>query len=92
MEFIAGEGNTTAGGFQLSLLSVPDDLHYIIAAATGQGADSPLQRISERVWGNNKQDKELVSHLLKLLATNVKGKNLLKSVQENSPLIVVLER
>ena len=84
MEFIAGEGNTTAGGFQLSLLSVPDDFRYIIAAATGQGADSQLDRIRERIWGNNKQDKKLVSHLVKLLATKVMKQNVRKSAKGQS--------
>ena len=91
MEFIAGEGNTTAGGFQLSLLSVPDDLRYIIAAATGQGADRQLSRIRERILGNNEQDKKLVSHLVKLLAPTLSEKVFKKSEQERNPLIVVEE-
>ena len=92
MEFIAGEGNTTAGGFQLSLLSVPDDLRYIIAAATGQGADSQLGRIRERIWGNKKKDKKLLSHLVKVLAPTLSEKTFQKSEQEENPLIVVEER
>ena len=92
MEFIAGEGNTTAGGFQLSLLSVPDDLRYIIAALTGQGADSQMDRIRNQVWENNEQDKKLVSHLVKLLAPSLSEKVFQKSEQEGNPLIVVEER
>ena len=92
MEFIAGEGNTTAGGFQLSLLSVPDDLRYIIAAATGQGAGRQMDRIRERIWGNNHQDKKLVSHLVKLLASTLSEKVFQKSEQEDNPLIVVEEQ
>ena len=93
MEFIAGEGNTTAGGFQLSLLSVPDDFRYIVDAAAGQGADRQLDRIRNQIWGSNIQDKELVRQLVKLMATEVREKNVKKSVPEdNDPLIVVEER
>ena len=92
MEFIAGEGNTTAGGFQLSLLSVPDNLRYIIAAATGQGADNQLDRIRNQICGNNQQEKKLVSHLVKLLAPTLSEKVFQKSEQEGNPLIVVEER
>ena len=52
MDFIDGDEIKAAGGFQLSLLSVPDDLRYIIAAATGQGSGNQLDRIRERIWGN----------------------------------------
>ena len=85
MEFIAGEGNTTAGGFQLSLLSVPDDFCYIIAATTGQGADTQMNRIRNQIWGNNQQDKKLVHHLVKLLSSQVKTDG------HDNPLIVVEE-
>ena len=44
------------------------------------------------IQGNNKQDKKLVNHLVKLLATKVREKNVQKSVQEDNPLIVVEER
>ena len=92
MQFIAGEGNTTSGGFQLSLLSVPDDFCYIIAATTGQGADSHLRRIRNQIWGNNKQDKNLVNHLVKLLAPTLSEKVFQKSEQEDNHLMVVEEQ
>ena len=85
MDFSAGEGNMTAGGFQLSLLSVPDDFRYIVDAATGQGADNQMDRIRKQIWGNNQQEKKLVSHLVKLLSSQVKtkgGENALIVVEE----------
>ena len=92
MDFIAGDEITAAGGFQLSLLSVPDDLRYIIAAATGQGSGNQLDRIRNQIWGNNHQEQTLVSHLLKLLAPQLNKKEFKKSEQEKNPLIVVEER
>ena len=71
---------------------MPDDFRYIIDAATGQGGDSQLHRIMEKISGNNQHNKELVSHLVKLMATKVREKNVQKSVQEDNPLIVVEER
>ena len=91
MEFIAGEGNTTAGGFQLSLLSVPDDLRYVVDAAAGQGADRQLSRVRERIWGEKLQNKELLSQLVRLLAHQLSEKEFNKSEQEDNPLIVVEE-
>ena len=92
MDFIAGDGITAAGGFQLSLLSVPDDLRYIIAAATGQGSGNQLDRIRNQIWGNNQQEQKLLSHLVKLLAPQLSEKEFKKSEQEDNPLIVVEER
>ena len=92
MDFIAGDGITAAGGFQLSLLSVPDDLRYIIAAATGQGSGNQLDRIRNQIWGNNQQEQKLLSHLVKLLAPQLSEKEFQKSEQEDNPLIVVEER
>ena len=85
MDFSAGEGNITAGGFQLSLLSVPDDFRYIVNAATGQGADDQMDRIRKQIWVNNQQDKKLVHHLVKLLSSQVKTDG------HDNPLIVVEE-
>ena len=92
MDFIAGDGRTAAAGFQLSLLSVPDDFRYIIAAATGQGLDNQLDRIRNQIWGNNHQEQKLVSHLVKLLAPQLSEKEFKRSEQEDNPLIVVEER
>ena len=76
-------------GFQLSLLSVPDDFRYIVDAAIGQGSGNQVDRIRERIWGNNQHEKELVNHLLKLLAPQRREKEFQKSEQENNHLIVV---
>ena len=38
-----------------------------------------VSRIRERIWGNNMQDKELVSHLVKLLAPTLSEKVFQKS-------------
>ena len=92
MDFIAGDGVTAAGGFQLSLLSVPDDFRYIIAAATGQGSDNQLDRIRNQIWGNYHQEQKLVSHLMKLLAPKLSEREFKQSEQEDNPLIVVEER
>ena len=92
VDFIDADGITAAGGFQLSLLSVPDDFRYIIAAATGQGSDNQLDRIRNQNWGNNHQEQKLVSHLVKLLAPQLSEKELQKSEEEDNPLIVVEER
>ena len=83
MDFIAGDGNMSAGGFQLSLLSVPDDFRYV--AATGQGEGNQMDRIRKQIWGNNQQEKKLVNHLVKLLSSQVKtegGENSLIVVEE----------
>ena len=85
MDFSAGEGNITAGGFQLSLLSVPDDFRFIVDAATGEGADDQMDRIRKQIWGNDQQEKKLVNHLVKLLSSQVKtkgGENALIVVEE----------
>ena len=53
-----GTGNTSAEGFQLSLLSVPDGLRLLIEAAIGQGKDhSNLDRIAKEIWGYNHKVK-----------------------------------
>ena len=91
MDFSAAEGNITAGGFQLSLLSVPDDFRYIVDAAIGQGSGNQVDRIRKQILGNNRQEKKLVNHLVKLLAPQMREKEFQKSEQENSHLIVVEE-
>ena len=92
MDFIAGDEITAAGGFQLSLLSVPDDLRYIIAAATGQGSGNQLDRIRNQIWGNKHQEQKLLSHLVKLLAPQLSEKEFRQSEQKHNPLIVIEER
>ena len=48
--------NSTSGGFQLSLLSVPRDLLPLIQAVTGQAEqDSHLDRIKQQIWGYNQK-------------------------------------
>ena len=49
-------GNSTAGGFQLSLLSVPGDLLPLIQAVTGQvEQDTHMDRIKQQIWGYNQK-------------------------------------
>ena len=91
MDFTARDGDYSAGGFQLSLLSIPDDLRYLIDGITGQGSDSKLDRIRQTVWGNSQQDKLLVNHLLHLLSANGRDKQLKTIRQDDSPLIEVVE-
>jgi hypothetical protein len=86
VDFSAGEGNFTAGGFQLSLLSIPDDFRYMIDAIAQQGSESQLDRIRQTIWGNNQQEKQLVNHLLNLLSPKVREQE-----HGDNPLIEVVE-
>ena len=91
VDFTAGEGNYSAGGFQLSLLSIPDDFRYIIDAVKEKGSDNQLDRIRQQIWGNNNQDKQLVNHLLNLLSPQVREKELRTNEHGDNPLIEVVE-
>ena len=91
MDFIAGEGITTAGGFQLSLLSVPDDFRYIIDTVKDQGSGHQLDRIRKIIWGNNQKEKHLISHLVKLLSLQVREKEAQRIELLDKPLIEVME-
>jgi hypothetical protein len=93
VDFTAGSGNYSAGGFQLSLLSVPDDFRYMIDALAEQGSDNQLDRIRQQIWGNKKkqQEKQLVSHLLNLLSPQVREKELQRTKHGDNPLIEVVE-
>ena len=91
MDFTAQDGDSSAGGFQLSLLSIPDDLRYLIDGVTGQGSDSQLDRIRKTVWGNSQQDSQLVSQLMKLLTSQVKEKQLRTTEHRDNPLIEVVK-
>ena len=91
MDFIAGEGIVTAGGFQLSLLSVPDDFRYIIESVKDQGSGHQLDIIRKMIWGNNHQEKHLVNHLVKLLSLQVREKEAQKIELLDKPLIEVME-
>ena len=67
---LTGFSNQTAGGFQLSLLSVPPDLLPLVRAATQprQEQNSQVSRVRERWRGRQQSEQQLVSHLLSLLA------------------------
>ena len=54
--------NSTSGGFQLSLVSVPTDLLPLIQAVTGQQQGSHLDRIQQQIWGYN---QKVTCHLAK---------------------------
>ena len=89
MEFTAGDGDYSAGGFQLSIISIPDDLRHIIDAVKGQGSDTQLERIQQTVWGDNQQGHHLMSHLLNLLRE--KQPRTTVPEQGDNPLIEVIE-
>ena len=93
MDFIASPGNFSAGGFQLSLLSVPDDLRHVIDAVKDRGAGRQVDRKWEQVRGNNQQEQLLVKHLMKLLSPSVRNKDILKikEAPQTNPLIEVVE-
>ena len=67
---LTGSSNQTAGGFQLSLLSVPPDLLPLVRAATQprQEQSSQVSQVRERWRGRQQSEQQLLSHLLSLLA------------------------
>ena len=93
MDFIASPGQFSAGGFQLSVVSVPDDLRQVIDTVKGKGAGWEGDKHNEQVQGNNLQEQQLVKHLMKLLSPSVKNKELTLSRGEPqiNPLIEVVE-
>ena len=91
MDFSAGEEILTAGGFQLSLLSVPDDFRYIIDAVKDQGSGHQMDRIRKMIWGNNHQEKHLLNHLTKLLSLQVRERQAQRIELVDKPLIEVIE-
>ena len=72
MDFTAGEGNNSAGGFQLSILSIADDLRHVIDAVQGKSEDvghaGLVDRMRHQVWGAQQGNNHLVSHLLSILS------------------------
>ena len=49
----SGEGNSSAGGFQLSLLSVPGPLVNVVKAVTSHNDidnDETIQRLKQKIW------------------------------------------
>ena len=97
VDFTAGEGNYSAGGFQLSLLSIPDDLRHVIEAVQGneeeekEEEDSQMKRIRHQLWGTQQGKSHLVNHLLTLLSGQVITRDQTRTDTEDSPLIEVVE-
>ena len=91
MDFIAGEGIVTAEGFQLSLLSVPDNFRYIIDSVKDQESGHQLDRIRKKIWGNNQQEKHLLNHLVKLLSLQAREREVQRIKVVDKPLIEVIE-
>ena len=91
MDFTAGEGIVSAGGFQLSLLSVPDNFRYIIDGVKEQGSGHQLDRIRKMIWGNNHQEKHLINHLVKLLSLQVREKEFQRVEIVDKPLVEVIK-
>jgi len=89
IDFTTGDGDYSAGGFQLSIISVPDDLRHIIDAVKGQRSGTHLERIKQTLWGENQQGQHLVSHLLNLLKE--KKPRTAVTDQGDNPLIEVIE-
>ena len=94
VDFSAGEGALSAGGFQLSILSVPNELSHVSDAASGTaGAGRQMERIQKQTRGNNPQEQLLVKHLLGLLLPSVRNKEITyqREVPQTNPLIEVVE-
>ena len=91
VDFTAGVGNYSAGGFQLSLLSVPDDLRHVIEAVQGEEEDSQVERIKHQLWGTQQENSHLVNHLLTLLSGRVITRDQARIDTEDSPSIEVVE-
>ena len=93
MDFIASPGQFSAQGFQLSVVSVPDDLRQVIDAVKGTGVGREGDKHSEQVQGNNLQEQQLVKHLMKLLSPSVRNKELrrIKKDPQTNPFIEVVE-
>ena len=91
VDFIALSSNSSARGFQLSLVSVPDDLRHIIDAVKDPEPGDQLDRIRDHLWGNSHQEQQLVSHLLRLLSPSLREQTLKSRKPGNSPLIEVVE-
>jgi hypothetical protein len=91
VDFSAGEGIVTAGGFQLYLLSVPDNFRYIIDTVKDHGSEHQLDILRKMIWGNNQKEKHLVNHLVKLLSLQVREKEAQRIELLDKPLIEVME-
>ena len=48
-------GNSSARGFQISFLSVPDDLGYLIQAINDDDPVEPMNKIKQQILGYNQQ-------------------------------------
>ena len=65
MDFSAGEGGETAGGFQLSVLSIPDSVRYVIGAVQGREGDrEQVDRIRHQLWGQEEEQLARIRHQL----------------------------
>ena len=88
---LTGSSNQTAGGFQLSLLSVPPDLLPLVRAATRPRQEqSQVSRVRER-WRGRQSEQQLVSHLLSLLAPAPATSQPRQQASPQEPLLQVIQ-
>ena len=95
VDFTAGEGNNSAGGFQLSILSIADDLRHVIDAVQGNSEDGghagQVDRMRHQVWGAHQGNNHLVSHLLSILSGQGNNMEQVKSGNDKDTLIQLVE-
>ena len=60
----ATTGNSSARGFQISFLSVPDDLGYLIQAINDDDPVEPMNKIKQQILGYNQQVMQLPDFLI----------------------------
>ena len=95
VDFTAGEGNNSAGGFQLSILSIADDLRHVIDAVQGNsengGHAGQVDRMRHQVCGAHQGNNHLVSHLLSVLSRQGNNKEQDESETDRDTLIQLVE-
>jgi hypothetical protein len=95
VDFTAGSGNNSAGGFQLSILSIADDLRHVINAVQGNTEDGghagQVDRIRHQVWGAQQGNNHLVSQLLSILSGQGNNKEQVESETDRDNLIQLVE-
>ena len=87
-EIETNKSEATSGGFQLSLLSIGDDMKDLVErnqlGLPGRGRDS--------FWENREQERRLVNTLSRLLGNQGRVKeNIEKDKVEDIPLVMVEE-
>ena len=105
VDFTSSGGSHAAEGFQLSLLTVSDNLKHVIEAVKQKDINSELveriknklwgmegiKRIKPQLWGNQPANIELVSNLLSSLQGRVMSSDQYIPIGSKDPLIEVVD-